>query len=311
MSKGTVSRRHEALPHSPRTIDRHAAGPAVRMLTVAVLLATGCASHGGTKNPPGLDTLRSNPAGADFEAFLRESVLASEAFRRTLLAGVKGSLLAQSIEHFQEHAAPFLRNRFSVSRFLLGHEELLKRMAGSDSLSGERIYGPFEGRWHGLWTDFEVDHHWAKTETFDPPRRFELDGSPVWVRSSQYAWIGDGYGLNLVATITPDRADRDFLLGHVIHVEDGDLNRPRKQRPHVGIDSGEGKIIWATAGEVFLEERIVTTEGTEAYVITGFYYGVQNGVLTIQDGFQALYTRDAENRPKFFKFPIRAEIAAK
>ena len=46
-------------------------------------------------------------------------------------------------------------------------------------------------------------------------------------------------------------------------------------------------------------------------MITGFYYGVQNGVLTIQDGFQALYTRDAENRPKFFKFPIRAEIAAK
>lgn len=267
---------------------------------VALLSLWSCARP--IEKPYGRALLDSAPPGRNFESFLDRAARESEIFRRRFIAGSGPALMNAAVE-FQKAAIPRLAGRPGIDSFRVGARRLLDDVRGAGRLSGERAFGPFAGRWYGRWTDFEVDHHWGPVVELDPPRRVEIpeDGSPVWVRSYQYAWIGDGYGLNLVATSDP-ASRRDYILGYVVHVENGDLSKERARRPHVGVFTADGQLVWITAKEVFLEASCTTPSGDAAYSITGFHYDAAEGAVHIHGCFQAVYTRDPDRRPEFFSF---------
>jgi hypothetical protein len=259
--------------------------------------------------------LKQAPAGSDFKAFLNNATAESELFRRRLLAGsdpdfISADLLAETILRFRQQAPHYLREHQDIDGFNLSKNMLIGAVSGKKRIASRRAYGRFEGKWYGLWAKMRVDHHWSEIVELDKPRRVEISGDePVWIRSYQYCWVGDGYGVNMIATANPEPQSGDFLLGYVVHVEDGDISRPTKRRPHVGIFVSEGKLIWITAGEVFLEESYDISPGVEAYSITGFFYQVRDDVLQTTQCFQATYTREPDNRPEWFSFPLELQVS--
>ncbi len=291
---------------------------------LAGLLHSGCSSSSPPPDQPfGLALLQEGGEGRKFTAFLERSVRESELFRRRLLSeGSGGShsqaeLLARAIQDFCRTAEPRIDHRPSLEEFQQVAKEIPARIAGQGRISGPEVYGKFSGEWHGLWTDFPVDHQWGGVEVLNPPLAVSLEasesGAPesaerVWIRSWQYAWVGDGYGLNLVAASDPGEGGKDFLIGYVVHLKDRDFKREMARRPHVGVAAGPGKIIWMTAGEVFLEERLRLSSGEEAYAITGFFYRLEESELEASEGFQAVYTRRPENRPAWSRFPISLRV---
>ncbi|MBI3468678.1 MAG: hypothetical protein HY000_37220 [Planctomycetes bacterium] len=101
-----------------------------------------------------------------------------------------------------------------------------------------------------------------------------------------------------------------MILGTVYHLIDGDPKRIRPSRPHVGIQVGEGRLIWLTDGEVFFEE-VLSGTGTdrERYAITGFRYRIRDGRLSNDgDAFQAVYTPQPDDRPPWFRFVIDIRV---
>jgi hypothetical protein len=274
----------------------------------------GCSSP-DDQLPPGVAHLRQGPEGRGFDAFVEEATVESELFRRRLLAGgdpgfVSSDLLAKAILKFREQAPSYLNGHKDIDSFELSEETVKKGIAGAERISSDRAYGGFEGKWYGLWDRMRVDHHWGKIVEPEKPQRVEIAGDePVWIRSCQYCWVGDGYGLNMIATEDPDTESGDFLLGYVVHVEDGDLDKPTKRRPHVGLFVGKGRLIWITAGEVFLEEIYAVSPGVDAYAITGFFYRVADNTLRTTKCFQAVYTQKADNRPEWFSFPLELQVS--
>jgi hypothetical protein len=113
----------------------------------------------------------------------------------------------------------------------------------------------------------------------------------------------------MIATQNLDSKTGDFLLAYVIHVENGNMKRPTMRRPHVGLFVDDGKLIWITAGEVFLEESYEVSPGVEGYAITGFFYKVTDGILQTTKCFQAYYTREPDNRPEWFAFPLELRVS--
>ena len=285
----------------------------VGCIFLAIVLA-GCCSP-DDQLPPGMAHLRQGPAGRDFDAFVEEATVESERFRRRLLAGgdldpVSTDLLVKAILKFREQAPYHLKGHRDIDSFELSKETITEAIAGKKRVSSRQAYGGFKGKWYGLWDKMSVDHHWGRIVEPDKPQRVEIAGDePVWIRSYQYCWVGDGYGLNMIATAEPDSQSGDFLLGYVVHVEDGDLNRPTKRRPHVGVFVGKGKLIWITAGEVFLEESYVVSPRVDAYAITGFFYKVADNTLRTTQCFQAIYTRRAHNRPEWFSLPLELRVS--
>ncbi len=281
---------------------------------VLVISLVGCGSP-DNELPPGVAHLTQAPPGHDFDAFVAEATVESELFRRRVLAGddldvANAELLAAAILRFREQAPNYLREHKDINGFSLSKEAITGAIAGKRRISSGRAYGGFKGKWYGLWDKMSVDHHWGRIVEPDKPQRVEIAGDePVWIRSRQYCWVGDGYGLNMIATADPDSRSGDFLLGYVVHVEQGDLNRPTKRRPHVGVFVGEGKLIWITAGEVFLEESYEISPGMDAYAITGFFYRVTDGTLQTTRCFQAIYTRKPDNRPEWFSFPLELRVS--
>lgn len=281
---------------------------------VVIIVLAGCGGP-GDKLPPGMAHLRQGAAGSDFDAFVEEATVESERFRRRFLAGgdpdfVGADLLSRAIVKFREQTPFHLKGRKNIDSFDLSEETIVKAIAGAERISSDRAYGGFKGKWYGQWDKMSVDHHWGRLVEPEKPQRVEVAGDePVWIRSYQYCWVGDGYGLNMIATGNPDSQSGDFLLGYVVHVEDGDLDRPTKRRPHVGIFVGEGKLIWITAGEVFLEESYVVSAGVDAYAITGFFYQVAGDSLQTTQCFQAVYTREPDNRPEWFSFPLELTVS--
>jgi hypothetical protein len=265
--------------------------------------------------PPGMAYLNQAPAGRDFEAFFQESTIQSELFRRRLLKGgdpnfVSAKLLAEAIMKFRRQAPRYLRGRRNIDGFNLSKNMIIKAISGDKHISSSRAYGRFEGKWYGLWDKMKVDHHWSEIVEPNEPLCVEIKGDrPVWVRSYQYCWVGDGYGLNMIATTNPDSKANDFLLGYVIHVENGNMDRPTKRRPHTGIFVDDNKLIWITAGEVFLEEIYEVSPGVEGYAITGFFYKVRDGLLRTTQCFQAVYTRRPDKRQKWFSFPLKISVS--
>ena len=281
--------------------------------TVIILLA-GCGLP-DDQLPPGVAHLRQGPVGHDFDAFVEEATVESETFRRQLLAGgdpdlVSADLLAKAILKFREQAPFHLDGHKDIDSFELSKETIVKAIGGTERISSDRAYGGFKGKWYGLWDRMSVDHHWGRIVEPDKPQRVEIAGDePVWIRSCQYCWVGDGYGLNMIATADPNSQSGDFLLGYVVHVEDGDLEKPTKRRPHVGLFVGKSKLIWITAAEVFLEEIYAISPGVDAYAITGFFYKVADNTLWTTQCFQAVYTRQPDNRPEWFSLPLELQVS--
>ncbi len=278
---------------------------------LAAALAIGALSgcHGaGAAAPHGLGFLRRE---GRFDAFLERATRESEVFRRRIVASRPNSSsgadhIARAIVAFRDRAGAHLDRRLDVDSFRQDAALLVERMRGRGRIDGEEVYGDFEGLWYGLWDGNRVDHNWSDVVELDPPLEVAIEGGPpVRVRSWQYAWVGDGYGLNLVATVD---GENDFLLGYVVHVEDGDLDRERMRRPHVGIPAGPGRLIWLTAGEVFLEESFTDATGQDAYAITGFFYDSgDDGRVTARRAFQAVYSRDAQRRVPWFGFEVEVD----
>jgi hypothetical protein len=264
--------------------------------------------------PPGIAHLQNAKGGKGFQIFIEESLRESENFRRQLLSGqnkdfINTNLLAGAIGRFCDETRIYLKDRKGIDGFKLSESEVREAIQGKKLPSANIVYGGFTGKWYGRWDQMLVDHHWGKIVGFDRPVRIEIeDQKPVYLRSYQYCWVGDGYGLNVVASDDGISESRDFLLGYVTHVQNGDMNKPTKRRPHVGIYVGKDKLIWITGGEVFLEECYKTSEGVDAYAITGFFYTVTDGTLETKGCFQANYTRENNLRPDWFSFKLNLKI---
>jgi hypothetical protein len=281
---------------------------------IFVIILSGCSSL-DDELPPGFVHLMQAPSGRDFDALFEEATVQSEMFRRKLLAGgdpdfIDSDLLAKAILKFRQKAPFYLKGHKDIDGFEISRESIVEAVVGNNRISSRLAYAGFKGKWYGLWDRMSVDHHWGRLVEHGKPRRVEIAGDmPVWIRSYQYCWVGDGYGLNMVATWNPDSQSSDFLLGYVVHVEKGDLDKPTKRRPHVGIFLGKSKLIWVTAGEVFLEESFEISPDKEAYAITGFFYNVTEDTLRTIQCFQALYTREPDNRPAWFSFPLEIQVS--
>lgn len=265
--------------------------------------------------PPGLAYLNQAPAGQNFEALLKESTVQSENFRRRLLAGddpnfINVNLIAEAIVRFRQQAPHYLTGHKDIESFNLTRKMIIAAVAGKEPISSLQAYGGFKGKWYGLWDKIKVDHHWGEIVKQNKPIRVQINGDKsVWIRSYQYCWVGDGYGLNMIATEHQDSRFGDFLLGYVIHVENGNIKKPTKRRPHVGLFVCNGKLIWITAGEVFLEESYEVSPGVEAYAITGFFYKFKDSMLRTNQCFQAIYTREPNNRPQWYSFPLELQVS--
>ncbi|MCP4256164.1 MAG: hypothetical protein GY774_01395 [Planctomycetes bacterium] len=265
--------------------------------------------------PPGMVYLNQAPAGHDFDAFLEESTVESELFRRRLLTGsdpdfISADLVSEAIMKFRQQAPYYLRRNKDIESFNLSKKMIIEAITGKEHISSLRAYSRFKGRWYGLWAKMRVDHHWSEIVEPDKPQCVQINGDkPVWIRSYQYCWVGDGYGLNMIATGNPESQSGDFLLGYVIHVENGNIRKPTKRRSHVGLFVGDNKLIWITAGEVFLEEIYDVSLGVEGYAITGFFYKVRDSILKTTQCFQAIYTREPDNRPEWFSFPLELQVS--
>ncbi|MCS1407737.1 MAG: hypothetical protein M2R45_00897 [Verrucomicrobia subdivision 3 bacterium] len=93
-------------------------------------------------------------------------------------------------------------------------------------------FDAFGGRWYGKRDEMELDYHWHPTILF--ASRSRVDGfHDVFVIAGQFAWVGDGFGWNVIAS-TGAEAENAFVLGTVYHVEGGDPARVRLHRPYVG-----------------------------------------------------------------------------
>ena len=208
--------------------------------------------------------------------------------------------------------------RPGLSDFKLSAEQIVASFSGTVSASGIETLQGFAGKWFGRWTDFEVDHHWSDVVRVDPgwtyldaaKKKADVSATELlgWeVESFEYAWIGDGYGVNVIARNPTTSPKQQVLLGYVEHIKDGDFAQVTARRPHVGIDAGAGKLIWITAREVFFEQAIKTAGAPSAYAITGFHYTVSNSKMSITDGFQAIYSRDKDHRPAFMPIEVKIE----
>ena len=131
-----------------------------------------------------------------------------------------------------------------------------------------------------------------------------MAGGPVTLTAVQYAWVGDGYGVNLSA----GRGDARFLLGYVVHVKDRALRVETARRPHVGVALPGGGLCWVTAGGVYFERVFRDDAGGERYAITGFEYEDDaNGEPAIRKAFRAVYTRAPADRPAWAAFDWKVD----
>ncbi len=243
--------------------------------------------------------------GNSIDWLLKRSVLEAERFRQQWmkpdLHEPKFTTLARLIQKFQREAPKLLD--VELGRFGLTDQKISVAFLGTAAgqINGQDVFGPFAGKWHGTWTDFDVDHHWANVKTYQPARRFDVDGQLTNLYASQYAWIGDGYGFNLICGPSTDHRASTYMLGYVEHIDRGDFDNVTARRPHVGIWCGPGQIVWVTAGEVFFEEARVDSEAASEYSINGFDYKINEGEFTVSRVFKSRYHRNRNQRGKFLE----------
>lgn len=193
--------------------------------------------------------------------------------------------------------------RPSLVRFDWEPLDLESRFRGDIGLlSHGSGFAEFTGKWYGSWDGMEVNHDWSPTRPMDPAWGLPNGRYPLRVDELQYAWIGDGFGWNILTRPNEGRSEK-VILGAVFH---SSVEQPRQVhtfRPHVGVRPGARQLIWITEKEVFYEEAL---EDGERYAITGFFMDFdRNGSPRFRaPGFQAVYSRTDGVREPFFRFPL-------
>ena len=236
-----------------------------------------------------------------------------EAFRQGLLRAIgstrmtQAELVGQAIQRFPGMCRTALLGRPNLDEFHVPADAFLRQVRGRTSLDGERAFGRFTGRWYGLWDQMRVDHHWWPVEQYEPPKTVGRDLPRIV--ASQYSWIGDGFCWNYIVQPRRDPSCH-VILGMAYHLDPSNAKEIRLRRPHVGYLAGPGKLIWVTAKEIFLEQAMSPKEGNGmVYTITGFKYEIREAQLrSREDAFQAVYTRQKDRRPPWFRFPIDLQV---
>lgn len=273
--------------------------------------------------PPLLDELKHRKDDLSFDSFVTTSTTEALGFRNRILKSngseqSEAQLIAAASVAFRERInqgelglAPELKH--DLKNFKLSASQTVAAIEGTRSLPDPaKFYGSFGGKWHGLWEQNEVDHHWSEYVALDQPLSFETpDTENVDLIGYQYAWVGDGYALNHAARSAD--GSRIFLLGYVVHIRDRDLEQEVIRRPHVGVVDGPNRLIWITKSEVFFEESFPADESkNESYCITGFRYRIDrnapnSSTLIAKEAFQTIYARDENGRTPWrgFEFALR------
>ncbi len=238
----------------------------------------------------------------------------AEKFRREILSqgasgGRTAELLARACLSFRNQLTTGTGQHDSLKAFKISEKKIVSALEGGRRWKqAVKAFDAFGGKWYGKWDQMQVDHHWYPVEQAKSPEK--IGGFyDVYLLAAQFAWVGDGFGWNVVASENAEGKE-GFVLGSVHHIEQQDPTQVRLHRPHVGVICRENQIIWITRGEIFFEERFGASKGQpERYVITGFRYRIDQGRLkNQQNAFQAVYTRDAARRPEWRQFWVRVEV---
>ncbi len=240
-----------------------------------------------------------------------EGVKEADRFRRSLMqkdaSGLtQAEILSEAIVRFQGLAGGHLAKENGLKGFKVRKKNLVRAFNGSKSkVNPHEAFKAFDGKWYGIWDKWEVDHHWFPQINQNPPKKVDAFHD-IYIHAVQFAWIGDGFGWNIVATNEMDSKDY-FILGTVYHVRDKDPSQVYLHRPHVGISTDADQLIWITRKEIFLEERMPPKgEYPERYAITGFNYQMHgtSRLSVVGNSFQAVYTRKPELRYPWKQFWI-------
>ncbi len=291
--------------------------------TIIALMLVQDAEPQKVRKPPVLEALERRTDELSFDNFLKRSTVEAERFRRDLLRipdgrkTSKAATIAKASDDFrlavESQVKEATSGRYSLGRFALAPEQIVGAIAGARPLPDpKQFYGSFEGKWYGVWDKRKVDHHWGSYVPGAPVRDYTVDGKSVRLDGYQYAWVGDGYGLNHVCSSADGK--QKYLLGYVVHIRDQNVEQEVVRRPHVGVIDGTDRLIWITKGEVFFEEAIRTGDpSTHRYYITGFNYAWKDdAVTTIRDGFMAVYSRDPSRREPWRRLSVaKAPVTTK
>ena len=321
----------------------------IKAIITLALLASAFAEHGSCQEAPvetpGAKTKHSvaepdlriqgikelAATGRPLSEFVPQSVSAAMELRDLCLANEALGTRAKAIEklslEFASQYSDLLKGDFKAPPiFDFSSLDFESEIRGSETCpEAAETFGPFEGKWFGRWAEFDVDHHWSRV--VGPDQHSFAKEFPDLQIGWQFAWIGDGYGVNHCLSFEQQGRTKRFILGYTEHLQDGDFTKIVARRPHVGIHAGSGKLIWITAREVFFEETHSNDDGDlESYSIIGFNYGEvtpkapaddstklglqvktdASNKLMLKDGFVARYSRDRNRRESFRAFPLKA-----
>ncbi|MEM7385172.1 MAG: hypothetical protein AAF514_09535 [Verrucomicrobiota bacterium] len=247
----------------------------------------------------------------DQDALLSKGLAEAETYREELLGTFKGSrktraqIIHQAVDLFVVESTTWLKERdrpVLSPDFRLSEETFVESIEGTPRLDETKTaFGIFRGKWWGLWDGNRVDHDWGPLVVCDPVVPLGNGGSRI--KAIQYAWIGDGFGWNVLCHDRKKNNRAGYILGSVYHVKDGDRKKTTIHRPHVGLAIGGDKLIWLTRDAIFLEETFRGKKGDRRYMITGFYCHFEGNRLRSKGAFQSIYTKDPENRPPWLAMP--------
>jgi hypothetical protein len=265
--------------------------------------------------PPLLEQLKQRTDKLSFQNLISVSTIEAERFRQSLLTRASGhhtpaqSIASACVAFRKLNLAKDNGSPHDLSRFQLGEQEIVAAIRGERPVpDATTFYGSFEGKWYGIWDQTKVDHHWGPYQALRQPQRFDIQrAQPVQLLGYQYAWVGDGYGLNHLVS-SADRT-RTFLLGYVVHLRDRDPSDERVRRPHVGVVDGPDRLLWITQREVFFEELLRGQDSSaDRYLITGFRYGWEGEDLVARQAFRAVYARSADQRQPWEGIQIELRV---
>lgn len=235
----------------------------------------------------------------------------AEAFRQRLIAhapeqeanACQAFRLGIMLANFRELARPPL-GRPHLGRFTVTAESFAEQLRGEQTAADTGAFVAFRGRWYGHWGRRRVDHVWTAVQTEPRLEETAKERSLRPTIETQYAWIGDGFGWNLL--VQPNNAPGKVLLGHVFHVAPEQPRLVHRQYPLVGYADGPQRVIWVTPEYAFFEEvHQADSAAGERYSITGFQYeSVESAYKLRRKPFQAIYTRQDAVRPAWIEFPM-------
>ena len=252
------------------------------------------------------------------DAKMTRGLKLAEAFRLSLLepnadATTPAEKIGDVLEAFRMQNVP-LKDRPDLSGFKVTSKQFVAQLKGTEKNDASAAFGDFSGRWYGVWDKQPVDHNWHET-VFAKDSEDDLGPEFPKLIGHQYAWIGDGFGWNYL--IQPQHATGEVVLGFVHHLQPFHPKQIRSDFALVGFKDEGKRLIWVTDSHVFFEEigndstKLFSKEGGPVYAITGFDYSWKDGVLIpATQGFQAVYSRDSNDRPEFVRFNLKLKASA-